>query len=449
MSVFLSESFIKHGLCGHLDKIELIRSARSRTNASHSFLFYGPKNIGKSTFAKLMTLSLNCLSPCEGLACYKCENCIKILNGRFEYLTTLNYKFGEIPIDDIRNRIISPCMLKVAQNIRSVYIINDARFFNSESANSFLKTLEEPIANVVFILITSSIDSMLPTIRSRCQLVRFDEPDAAAVKSYARSLKSNAGTAALEVIIEAAGSIGAAISALTSVNAASGAETLISFIAKLEFGLTAHDAAAIINRVYEVNGFCEKVYDFCSENILQLEELFDRIESECLSKQYLRLAIVNSLLYLAKKSSRRDYQAVCHELSHRIDLFYQALETRTADYITGFKNTITAPQIKELLDRAKRENARNKRDEFLKIISLILATLEKLYVRSALAAGKAGETATPSGLEKLFEKMAALYSGESLSETVKVMTQGHYRDVAANINVELYLERYLMSIIEK
>lgn len=449
MSGFLSESFIKHGLCGHSDKIELIRSARSRANASHSFLFYGPKNIGKSTFAKLMTLSLNCLSPFEGLACYKCDNCVKILNGRFEYLTTLNYKFGEIPIDDIRSRIITPCMLKVPQNIRSVYVINDARFFNSESANSFLKTLEEPIANVIFILITSSIDSMLPTIRSRCQLVRFDEPDAESAKSYARSLKSNAGAEALEVIIEAAGSIGAAISALTSPDAAAGAQMLISFLNKLDGGLTAHDAASIISSVYDINGFCEKVYDFCSENILQLEELFDRIESECLSKQYLRLAIVNSLLYLAKKSSRRDYQAVCHELSHRIDLFYQALETRTADYINGFKNTITAPQIKELLDRAKKENARNKRDEFLKIISLTLASLEKIFVRSALSTGKAGQTAALSGLEKLFEKIAALYSGEALSGPIKVMTEGHYRDVAANINVELYLERYLMSIIEK
>lgn len=449
MSGFLSEAFIKHGLCGHSDKIELIRSVRSRANPSHSFLFYGPKNIGKSTFARFMTLSINCQSPIAGLACYRCENCIKILNARFEYLTSLNYKFGEVPIDDIRNRIIAPCMLKVPQNIKSVYIINDARFFNSESANSFLKTLEEPVANVIFILITSSIDSMLPTIRSRCQLVRFDEPDAAEVSSYVRSLKSNASTAAVEAIIEAAGSIGAAVSALCSADAAAGVETLMSFIAGVDGSLTAHDAAAIISRVYDINGFCERVYDFCSENILQLEELFDRIESECLSKQYLRLAIVNSLLYLAKKSSRRDYQAVCHELSHRIDLFYQALETRTADYIAGFKNMITAPQIKELLDRAKRENARNKRDEFLKIISLTLVSLEKIYVCKSLTATTHGSNRTRSGFEKVFEKLAAFYQGEQLCGAVETMIQGHYRDVAANINVELYLERYLMSIIEK
>ncbi len=442
MSGFLSESFIEFGLCGHVDKLELIKSVAMRRNASHSFLFHGPKNIGKSTCAKLLALSANCLAARDNLACFKCENCLKILKGRFEYLTALNYKFGEIPIDDIRERIISPCMLKVPNSMKSVYIINDARFFNSESANCFLKTLEEPTANVIFILITSSIDSMLPTIRSRCQLVRFDEPDLNETVKYARKICPEISDAGLDIIAGAAGSIGAAVAAASDKNIVRDSEALIAFASKISSGLNAFDAASLIERAYGDDALKTALEDFCSENILQLEELFDKIEHVCLSKQYLRLMIVYSLLYLAKKASRRDYQAVCHELSHRIDLFFQSMEAFAADYISGFKNTMTAAQIKELTEKSKRETARNKRDEFLKIVSLTLGALEKMYVQKA-AAPKTG------ALGQIREKIAALHTYASLDGAIKTMTAGHYRDVAANINVELYLERYLMSIIEK
>ncbi|HBC73572.1 MAG: hypothetical protein A2008_07490 [Candidatus Wallbacteria bacterium GWC2_49_35] len=450
MGEFLTGAFIEKGICGHEDKLDLIRAAASRKSASHSFMFYGPKNTGKLSCARLMTLSLNCLSPADGLACFKCENCLKILRGRFEYLTSLNYKFGEIPIDDIRNRIIAPCMLKVPDSVRSVYIINDARFFNSESANCFLKTLEEPTANVVFILITSSPDSVLPTIRSRCQMVRFDAAAPEAVKAYARSVNGRMDDECLDVMIEAAGSIGAAVAAVTAPNAAGDSDALMAYLAKLGGDFTAHDAGALIKRVYDARIFSEEsLGDFCSENILQLEELFDKIEHACLAKQYLRFMIVYSLLYLSKKGSRRDYQAVCHELSHRIDLFFQFIESFVTDYIAGFKNTIPAPLIKELTEKAKRETARNKRDEFLKIVSLTLAALEKLYVKKALPAAETSGGSAQAALERLRGKIAVSFSRESLEKIIETMMGGHYRDVAANINVELYLERYLMSVIEK
>ncbi|HPG56944.1 MAG TPA: hypothetical protein PKW98_03935 [Candidatus Wallbacteria bacterium] len=449
MSGFLSESLIEFGLCGHPDKLGLIKSVAARANASHSFLFHGPKNIGKFTCAKLLALSANCLAPADNLACFKCANCQKILNGRFEYLTVLNYKFGEIPIDDIRNRIISPCMLKVPGSIKSVYIINDARFFNSESANCFLKTLEEPTPNVIFILITSSIDSMLPTIRSRCQLVRFDEPDLNDAKKYARKINPEISEAGLDIIVGAAGSIGSIAAALSDKNIARDAEALMSFASKINTGLSAFDAAALIERAYGGEALKTAFGDFCSENVLQLEELFDKIEHVCLSKQYLRLMIVYSLLYLAKNASRRDYQATCHELSHRIDLFFQSIEAFAADYVSGFKNTMTAAQIKELTEKSKRETARNKRDEFLKIVSLTLGALEKIYVQKAVSK-PGGPVASKTGaLELIREKIAALHSHASLDGAIKTIAAGHYRDVAANINVELYLERYLMSVIEK
>lgn len=451
MNEFLGRAVIEKGICGHPDIMELIRAASSRRSASHAFLFHGPRNVGKLTCARLLALSVNCASPKNGVACLECETCRKILHGRFEFLTSLNYKFGEIPIDDIRNRIISPCMLKVPESVRSVYIINDARYFNQESANCFLKTLEEPTANVIFILITSSLESVLPTIRSRCQPVRFEEAPPEAVKAYVSSLEGAPDGECLEVIVETAGSIGAAVAAITAPNSAADREALAAYIAKIKGSLTAHDAGALIKRVYDPGYFSQLEFaDFCSENVLQLEELFDKIEHACLSKHYLRSVIVHSLICLAARSTRRDYQALCHELAHRIDLFFQAAENFTADYVAGFKNTVAAPLLRELGEKAKRETARGKRDEFLKIVSLTLTSLEKLYVRKAPREGADASATSPGGaLERLIGPAAESFTPERLERIIETMMSGHFRDVAANINVELYLERYLMSVIEK
>ncbi len=448
MNGFLSEIFIKYGLCGHSDKIELIKAIRTKNNSSHSFLFYGPKNIGKSTFAKFMALSINCLSPDEnGLACYKCERCQKILNSRFEYLTFLNYNFGEIPIDDIRNRIIAPCALKVPSGVKSVYIINDARYFNSESANCFLKTLEEPVENIIFILITSFIDALLPTIRSRCQIARFEEPKPAEIFSYAQPVAFESGIKNIETVCGAAGSIGAVIAALTGRDAVHDSASLDSFTASLELPPAAKDAAGLAAVVYSIES-ADAAFDFCSENVLQLDELFDRIERERLSKQYLRLMLIYRMLLLAGGATRRDYQSACYELSYKIDAFYQHVETRAADYISGFKNTIATHLIKEMLDKTKKETARFKREEYLKIVSLTLGALEKIYVYAAAKSGKFELSTASTPLEKAVVRAAEFYEPAGLEKMINVIMAGHYRDVAANINVELYLEHYLMSIVE-
>jgi|GEM_PF-1807477 len=440
----ISEIFV-----GHDDKLELIKASVTGENPSHSFLLHGPKNMGKSLFALLMAASHNCLQKNNGLACLKCDNCKRIARSKFSYLSLLSYKFGEIPIDDIRTRIIAPSILKVPNGSKQFFIINDARFFNSESANCFLKTLEEPTANKIFILITSSPDSILPTIRSRCQLVRFEAVEERIVKKHLNAISPDTGEDVLSFIARASVSIGSAVAAVTSVGFERGVSMSVSVLKSIVAGnLKAADAAGLIGWIYDA-GLCDELEEMAGEeNILQLDELFDKIERVSVAKQYARLSLAYSMLYSAKKNSRRDYFTLVHELAFKIDAYFLAIEKFFEQYLAGFKQSFNAAAVKDMSERAKKEITRLKRDEYLKTMTNILESLQRFYVLKAVA-GCDSEKGETSVFEASGAALAKLYPAHEVESAVKVMLDGYYRDVAANINVDLYLERYLMTLIEK
>lgn len=174
-----------HGLKGHGHLVEMFRRSAQRGRLAHTYLFVGPQGIGKKTFAVTLAQGLLCeTAALEALdPCGACTGCRQVEAGTHPdfFLLGLPPEKHELPIElfiGVRERrhqegLCHDLSLKPARGRRKIAVIDDADRFNTESANCLLKTLEEPPAHSLVILIGTSTDRQLPTIRSRCQVVRF------------------------------------------------------------------------------------------------------------------------------------------------------------------------------------------------------------------------------------------------------------------------------------
>jgi len=150
---------------------------------AHAYLFIGPKRIGKLETALAAAKLVNCDNPSAGKFCGVCPACIKIDKG---YHPDIHLSDKDDPLLEANEKnvnksigrdhivsLIGKMQLRAFEAKTKVFIIKDVEFVTPDACNTFLKTLEEPPRNTLIILTTSLIDSVLPTIRSRCQVFYF------------------------------------------------------------------------------------------------------------------------------------------------------------------------------------------------------------------------------------------------------------------------------------
>ncbi len=162
---------------GHDALIESFRRVIRRGRLAHAYLFAGPPGVGKHLFAVELGKTLLCEAPgaAERLdACDTCPSCLQIEADTHPDFFRVHRpaEAHEFPIALMRE-LCQRFSLKPARGRGKVVVLDDADDLNDESANCFLKTLEEPPARSVLILIGTSADRQLPTIVSRCQVVNF------------------------------------------------------------------------------------------------------------------------------------------------------------------------------------------------------------------------------------------------------------------------------------
>ncbi len=167
-------------LRGHEAVVEALARAIRRGRLAHAYLFTGPSGVGKRTFAVELAKALLCdkgggASPGEvPEACDRCPACIQVEAGTHPdfHAAARPPESQEFPVELMRE-LCRSFALKPARGRGKIVVLDGADDLNEEAANCFLKTLEEPPPRSVLILVGSSADRQLPTIVSRCQVIRF------------------------------------------------------------------------------------------------------------------------------------------------------------------------------------------------------------------------------------------------------------------------------------
>ena len=157
---------------GHEKPITIVKRALANNTLAHAYLFSGEAGIGKKMTALALAAAVNCTEAGPDGGCGVCPACRKIATAGHPDVHILVPDGDEIKIDQIR-QIQADLSLKPFEGAKKVLIMDGAESMNPASSNAFLKTLEEPPGDVLIILVTSMPQSLLPTIRSRCQEIRF------------------------------------------------------------------------------------------------------------------------------------------------------------------------------------------------------------------------------------------------------------------------------------
>jgi len=153
---------------------DLLRRAIERDRVPNAYLFSGPPGAPLLDTATAFACALNCQRG-RGEACGECDACAKIVAGIHPDVVTLVREGAAniVPIESVRSQVIARIGLPPHEAETRVFVVEEATAMAPPAANALLKTLEEPPARTLFVLCTTAPEQLLPTIRSRCQRVRF------------------------------------------------------------------------------------------------------------------------------------------------------------------------------------------------------------------------------------------------------------------------------------
>ena len=171
---------------GHKNIIKYISSAVQADAVSHAYILNGERGSGKRLLANLFAMSLQCQNREEdGGACGKCQSCKQAQNGNQpDIIKVTHEKPNTISVDDIRTQVNNDIVIKPYSSKYKIYIIPEADLMSAQAQNALLKTIEEPPEYAVIMLLTENAEALLPTIRSRCVMMKLRNIKDQLVKKY-------------------------------------------------------------------------------------------------------------------------------------------------------------------------------------------------------------------------------------------------------------------------
>ena len=171
-------------IVGHEEIIQHLQNAIRLGKVSHAYILSGEKGSGKKLLANTFAMALQCekkdIDPCQ-----ECRSCKKAMSRNHPDIIYITHeKPNSIGIEDIRTQLIEDVMIKPYCSSYKIYIVDEAEKLTLQAQNALLKTIEEPPAYAVIMLLTSNMDAFLPTITSRCVKLNLRPVQESMVKDY-------------------------------------------------------------------------------------------------------------------------------------------------------------------------------------------------------------------------------------------------------------------------
>jgi DNA polymerase III subunit gamma/tau len=154
--------------------VRTLRNAVEQGKVHHAYLFVGSRGTGKTSMAKMLAACMNCVHGPTVEPCGQCESCVSIANATSLDVIEMDAASNN-SVDDIRELRESVQFAPVSGRSK-VYILDEAHMLSSQAWNAFLKTLEEPPPNTIFVLATTEAQKVLPTVVDRCHRFDFARP---------------------------------------------------------------------------------------------------------------------------------------------------------------------------------------------------------------------------------------------------------------------------------
>lgn len=184
----------------------IFKNAINNGKVAHAYIFSGPRGVGKTTTARILAKSLNCVNGPTPQPCGKCAACLPIADGSSIDVAEIDgaSNTGVDNIRDIREKV----RYAPSGNRFKIYIIDEAHMLSTSAFNALLKTLEEPPPHVIFVLATTEPKKIPPTVLSRCQHLPFKKISGLKIKERLKFICNAEGIniteSALEMIARAA-----------------------------------------------------------------------------------------------------------------------------------------------------------------------------------------------------------------------------------------------------
>jgi len=225
----VTKSCVWDDLIGQNKAVSYLKSAIETETVGHAYLFVGPAGAGKKTAAKAFA----CAMLCDDGGCGACRACYRIKKGLhpdvqiFEPEGAAGYLVEQI------RPIIHDVHMRPVEAARKIYVVGQADLMRDAPANAFLKTLEEPPDNVVIIMLAPTLDSVMPTIASRCLVVRFDRIAPSVAVDLLRSRTAASRTEAQAALAATAGVLTRAVEFLESSSRRAARERMLGILKDL------------------------------------------------------------------------------------------------------------------------------------------------------------------------------------------------------------------------
>ena len=289
-------------IIGHNQIVDHLKNAIRMEKVSHAYILNGENNAGKMMLAEAFAMALQCEAHKEE-PCMECRSCHQAKDHNQPDIIYVSHdKPNVISVDDIRQQINNDIVIKPYNSKYKIYIVDEAEKMNPQAQNALLKTIEEPPAYGIILLLTTNADSFLPTILSRCITLNLKSVNEELIKSHLMKKYQIPDYQADVCAAFAQGNVGKAIQLAASDEFNELKASALSVVKKLE------DLD-----LYELNQLCKQISEFKPK----IQEYFDLLTLWFRDVLYMKATNdVNNLIFkdevydIKKQAAKRSYSGI-------------------------------------------------------------------------------------------------------------------------------------------